>query len=150
MPGLLFYRRWYESFVVCTWEGCPRDGVHGGCACFCAVVAKPLHQILTPEEVARCRLIKIDIGGAEPPVVYSIRENIALFANACEIAVEVSVHNADLLEVFERAGFHAYYLENGYPNANYVRQRLMAPRRFRGKIQTQSDFIFSRREQDFL
>ena len=115
-----------------------------------AVVAKPLHQILTPEEMARCRLIKIDIEGAEPPVVRSILENIGLFANACEVAVEVSVQNADLLEAFERAGFHAYYLENEYPDANYVRQRLMAPRRFKGKIEKQSDFIFSRRDQESL
>jgi FkbM family methyltransferase len=115
-----------------------------------AVAARPLHQILTGDEMARCRLIKIDIEGAEPPVVRSILENIGLFAKECEIAVEVSIQNADLLDAFGRAGFHAYYLENEYPDATYIRQRLMAPRRFRGKIEKQSDFIFSRRAKDTL
>lgn len=110
------------------------------------VPAKPLHHIMTVQEMAACRLIKIDIEGAEPPVVRSIMENIDLYSHGCEIAVEISVENADLLAAFEGAGFHAYFIENEYKDAPYIRQRITPPKRFSGSITKQSDFVFSRRD----
>src|SRR5258706_2955772 len=114
------------------------------------IPAKPLHEILTRDEMSRCRLIKIDIEGAEPPVVRSILENIALYSSNCEIAVEVSIENTALLDDFTRAGFYPYFMENNYSDAPYVRQKVTAPVRFTGKIVAQSDFVFSRADRDFL
>jgi FkbM family methyltransferase len=115
-----------------------------------SIQAKALHEILSLDELARCRLIKIDIEGAEPPVVKSILENIDLYGRDCEIAVEVSVENGDVLDSFSRAGFNAYLLENVYQDAPYIRGTVKPPIRFTGLLVEQSDFIFSRHDRAFL
>ena len=114
------------------------------------VKARPLHDILTSEELSRVRLVKIDIEGAERPVIESILEHLDLYGPDCEIAVEVSVENNDLFAVMAARGFKAYQLKNDYSDEAYIGRHTQSPIAFTGTIKTLSDFIFSRRDVDIL
>ena len=114
------------------------------------VQAKPLHAILTREELAATRLIKIDIEGAEEPVIRSILENIDLYNPQCEIVAEISPASAGIIADMESHGFHAYELANDYTDRTYVNRKPQLPVRFKGPMQGQSDFIFSRRDVSAL
>lgn len=92
------------------------------------VSARPLERILTPEERARLRLLKIDVEGAERPILRHLLDTIADYPSQMEIIVEMSVDplapgesdpNA-LLAEFIAAGFGAYVLANPYDIQSYV------------------------------
>lgn len=55
-----------------------------------SVDALPLDRILRPQEVARLRLIKLDIEGAEPPVLRQILARLAHYPARMDIIVEAS------------------------------------------------------------
>lgn len=82
------------------------------------VPAVPLTHLLSDEEAARTVLIKIDIEGAEIPVVEDILANIDRFPDHLAIAVEIAEENRDewlaLFERFRSLGFGAYDLETCY------------------------------------
>lgn len=114
------------------------------------VEALPLHDILGADEMSRLRLVKIDIEGAEGPVIESILENIARYPAHCEFAIEVSPVSAWIIKAMRDAGFHPYLMANDYSDRDYLAVAARRPARYRGELTEQSDFIFSRLDTDHL
>jgi FkbM family methyltransferase len=114
------------------------------------VQALPLQEILTEDEKRRVRLIKIDIEGAERPVLQSILDNLAIYPLDCEIAAELSPANGDFLATLKSHGFHAYELPNDCTDRPFLERRIEHPRRFTGTIEKLTDFVFSRRDMPIL
>jgi FkbM family methyltransferase len=115
------------------------------------VEAEPLHRILTAGELWRARMIKIDIEGAEGPVVKSFAENVSLYGPQCELAIEVSPACSWILETMGKLGFHAYRMANDYSDRDYLRGAPQPPERYRqDRLDEQSDFVFSRIDADYL
>jgi FkbM family methyltransferase len=108
------------------------------------VKAMSLHAIATPDELARVRLIKIDIEGAEQPVVRSIMENLALYSPDCEIALEIAVGGDAILSEMAAHGFKAYELYNDNSDEGYIGRTAYDPVPFNGTVSKVTDFIFSR------
>jgi hypothetical protein len=81
-----------------------------------AVPAMPLDQILTADEKARCSLIKIDIEGAEPPVIRRFLETIDQYPRRPALAVEISptAEWQDLWRQLLAVGYRASDLHNDY------------------------------------
>ena len=89
------------------------------------VEAKPLVDILNPDEIDRVRLIKIDVEGAEPLVLSSILDSLDRFPQTMDLIVETSPEDDVELTraVFIRmkaAGFHAYMIQNDYRRKRYL------------------------------
>lgn len=116
----------------------------------CFVEAKPLHHILSREELTRARLVKIDIEGAEGPVVNSVADNIDLYNRRCELAIEVSPGCTWILEKMKQLGFHPYRVPNDYSDRDYLLRSERRPTRYRQRLTSQCDFIFSRLDKEFL
>lgn len=114
------------------------------------IEALPLAEMLSTEEMARARLIKIDIEGAEGPVIRSFLETIKFYGAACELAVEVSPDSQWVLTEMERHGFHAYQIANDYSDRDYISRTVRPPERHQGLLEEQADFVFSRRDTDYL
>lgn len=124
------------------------------------VAAAPLFDMLTPTEVARVRVVKVDAEGAEGDVVEGMRPLLASGRRDLEVVVEVSPDRltarggspARLFEVFERYGFNAYHLPNNDydPFGHLRRARGDRPRRIDGPIAVEGDIVFSRLDRDFL
>jgi FkbM family methyltransferase len=116
-----------------------------------SVDALPLEQLLTPEELARVRLIKMDIEGAEAPVLQVVLDNIGRYPSTMEIIVEASPADAPTLwpEVFAgmtAAGFVAYEIENSYEFAWYLAWRSPSPlHRITTLPADQRDLLFTRK-----
>jgi FkbM family methyltransferase len=97
------------------------------------VGAVPLSEILTAEECAAVRLVKVDVEGAEHSVVAGMRRLLLEGPRELEVVVEVDprilespgTRVQDLVREFRSAGFDAYVLENDYWAENHI-----APRRF--------------------
>jgi FkbM family methyltransferase len=124
----------------------PRGGnIYAG-----TVQALPLQNILTESEALGARIIKIDVEGAEPPILRSILENLNRYSPNCEVAAEISVDNEDVLAFMRRHGFNAYIMENDYSDGAYIRRVECVPVRFEGALTAQADFIFSREDRSYL
>jgi len=116
------------------------------------VDALPLTSILTTDEIARLRLLKMDIEGAEPAILRAIIADVSRFSPDMEIIVEASPQDdASWQQVFEEMkanGFAAYEIANSYEIGWYLGWRRPAPLR---KIDTmtrgQQDLLFSRRKR---
>jgi FkbM family methyltransferase len=82
------------------------------------VQALPLEWILSNDEAAHTRLIKIDIEGGEVPVVERLLDTLALYSPELAVAVEANpIENPEWTELFERfraEAFKAYDLGNDY------------------------------------
>jgi FkbM family methyltransferase len=115
-----------------------------------SVDAMPLDKILTADEISRLRLIKMDVEGAEPPILQNLLDALPLFPPTMDIIVEVSPHDdhAAWQSVFDRmraAGFFAYEIENSYSIEWYLRWRGPAPLREAECLPTQlQDLLFTR------
>lgn len=130
-----------------------------GAALEAEVPADRLDAVLTPEERTRARLIKIDIEGAEAPVLDTLIETIGTYGPEVEIVAEVNPASAaefgrsaeDIIARFAALGFHAYLLENDYSAADYVTDQPPArPRRLREPLTKQADIVFSRVDAEKL
>ena len=113
------------------------------------VDALPLTHLLSDEDAARTALIKIDIEGAEIPVVEDIIDNIDRFPAHLAIAVEIAKENRDewllLFERFEQLGFHAYDLETRYDWHELRNDPAFEPQRISELPTEQTDALFTRR-----
>jgi FkbM family methyltransferase len=112
------------------------------------VEARPLHEILEPDELRRVRLVKIDIEGSEPPVVRSMLDNLHLYSGRMELVVEASA-SAEWQSLFDRfraAGFTAYAIPNNYAIEDYMRHRdeSAEPARLSVLPTVQTDMLFTR------
>jgi len=112
------------------------------------VEARPLHQILTDDELQRLRLVKVDIEGSEPPVMRSMLDNLERYSGRMEIVVEASpsAEWAPLFHRFLEAGFQAFAVPNNYAIDAYMRHRddLEPPTRIHALPARQTDILFTR------
>lgn len=116
-----------------------------------SVDALPLDGILGAEEIGRLRLIKMDVEGAEPPILRHLLERLASYPPTMDIVVEASPEDdrAAWLDVFERlrtAGFSAWAIDNDYELDWYLRwRRPGALHRVEVLPERQQDLLFTRR-----
>lgn len=113
------------------------------------VPALPLTKILTSDEARTGRLMKIDVEGAEAPILHDILDHLDKFSPELEIIVEMSSSTDDGAAVFARmaqAGFHAYGIANQYDLFWYVAWRGRSPyTALKTCPGEQTDILFSRR-----
>ncbi|RCH65337.1 FkbM family methyltransferase [Streptomyces sp. SDr-06] len=122
--------------------------------------ALALADILQPDEVARTRVIKIDVEGAEGGVVRGLAPVLGRLRPDVEIAVEVTPDRMaqlgdsveELLETMSRHGFHRYRLPTDYSPASYPRamRHPVAPVRHRGPVEGETELVFSRVDAEQL
>lgn len=116
-----------------------------------SVDALPLDKILTAEEVQKLRLVKMDVEGAEPPILRHLLDRLASYPPTMDIVVEASPEDdpAAWRDVFERlraAGFSAWAIENDYELEWYLRwRRPAALQRVDALPERQQDLLFTRR-----
>src|SRR5262249_28776204 len=116
-----------------------------------SVDALPLEQILTADEMQRLRLIKMDVEGAEPPILRHLLDQLSICPPTMDIVVEASPDDdpAAWRDVFERlrdAGFTAWAIENDYELDWYLRwRRPTSLQRVDVMPARQQDLLFTRR-----
>jgi FkbM family methyltransferase len=117
------------------------------------VAALPLEDIFRPDEIARLRMIKIDVEGAEAPILERLLGRIADYPPEMEIIAELAFsegvsHRAvlqDLVERFAAAGYSAYEIPNTYDARSYMKfGGVIAPFALKLPPATQKDVLFSR------
>ena len=120
-----------------------------------SVEAAALPEILTPDELARARLVKIDVEGAESAVVRGLVPAMSRLRIDAELIVEINpdllamqgTSAAELVGLLAAHGFHAYSIANPYCVPDYVSRRPPAPpQRWTAPVTELSDFVFSRRD----
>jgi FkbM family methyltransferase len=125
------------------------------------VEALPMAEVLDDEDVARARVIKIDVEGAEGSVVRGLAPLLGKLRPDAEVTVEVTPERmaqlgdsvGELLEIMRGHGFHVYRLANSYDPRSYpaaVRGASAVPVRWRGDIDEESDLVFSRVDAETL
>ncbi|MEU6121933.1 FkbM family methyltransferase [Streptomyces sp. NPDC047123] len=122
--------------------------------------AVPLPELLTPDELARARVIKIDVEGAEGGVVRGLAPVLDRLRPDAEIAVEVTPDRMaqlgdsveELTDTLRSAGFHAYRLVNDYRPESYpgAIRRPLAPVRWRRPVVGETELVFSRVDAETL
>lgn len=114
------------------------------------VAALPLSQILTGDEIQRVRLIKIDVEGAEAPILRQIVSTIDSYPEGVEILVECSLRDnprewEDIFAKFLSAGFFAFGIENDYSAGWYLQWRRPCPLQpVHSLPEGQTDVLFTR------
>ena len=128
------------------------------------VRAAPLGSLVTSEELATARLIKIDVEGAEDRVLAGMLASVDALAADAELVVELSptwwsdpqLRPIDVLRPFLERGFHVYLLPNDYRPWRYLWPRdVGAPQRLRDFAVLQRrvarlDIVLSRSDADAL
>jgi FkbM family methyltransferase len=89
------------------------------------VTALPLNQILTERECKRVALIKIDVEGAEEPILSQFLSSIECYSPDAAIVVEYGSSEAEtasnsIFSEFIAKGFSAYRISNRYDAAWYL------------------------------
>lgn len=119
----------------------------------------PLSKILTADEIARVRVIKIDVEGAEAEVVAGMGSMLDSVREDLEIVVEIDPRRMaqlgrtvdDVLSVFIDRGFFAYRIDNDYRSVAYVAfESECRPTRIRTPIVSETDVVLSRIDADVL
>ena len=128
------------------------------------VQAAPLGSLVTREELATTRVIKIDVEGAEDRVLAGMVASVDVLAPEAELVVELSptwwtdpqLRPIDVLRPFLDRGFCVYLLPNDYSIWRYLWPRnVRAPQRLRDfailKERTaRIDVVLSRHDADAL
>ncbi|WP_327368697.1 FkbM family methyltransferase [Streptomyces sp. NBC_01217] len=125
------------------------------------IEAVPLPEALDPVEIARARVIKIDVEGSEGGVVRGLEPMLDSLRPDAEITVEVTPARMaqlgdsadDLLATMRKHGFHVYRLANDYSPGSYptaLGEEAAVPVRWRGPVVEESDLIFSRVDAETL
>ncbi|MYS22582.1 methyltransferase, FkbM family [Streptomyces sp. DvalAA-14] len=125
------------------------------------IEAFPLPDVLEEDEIAKARVIKVDVEGAEGSAVRGMAPLLDRLRPDAEITVEVTPERMaqlgdsveELLETMRGAGFHVYRLANEYAPASYpaaLSGASAVPVRWRGPVTGESDLIFSRIDAETL
>lgn len=125
------------------------------------VPCAPLSSILTANEIAKARLIKIDVEGAEWRVLEGMWDTISECRPDMEVVLELAQEGLqaegktcdDVVELFRRFGFRPYILDNDYRPDAYIHQRRSRPRLVERVALDEThlaDVVFSRRQADVL
>jgi FkbM family methyltransferase len=113
----------------------------------CQVPALPLTQILTPEERSRVSLIKIDVEGAEVPILARLLDEVDSFNRDLTLLVELGP-NSDpaIFARYLAQGFRAYGLKNSYDVISGYLQcgSLSGPEPLYAAPREQQDVVFTR------
>lgn len=122
------------------------------------IAASTLSDILTDDECARARLIKVDVEGMEPETVDGLRLASRRFSKDLELIIEVAydpqrmAQRAWLFDRLHGLGFYSYVLPEthcfhhyAYPERSHER-----PRRVREPLTRLHNVIFSRIDADHL
>jgi FkbM family methyltransferase len=122
--------------------------------------AAPLPTLLSGEELAAARLIKIDVEGGEAaavrglvPVLNGLRDDVELVVEVTPRTLAKQGQTVDeVLGPLRSHGFHVYRLPNDYASTSYpaVLRRPTPPVRWRGPVTEMSDLVFSRVDADTL
>lgn len=87
----------------------------------CVVQAAPLASLLSPEEIATARLIKIDVEGAERQAIVGVAPVLENGREDLEVIIEIASEAFDeIASFFRERGFHSYHLDNNYDPAVYI------------------------------
>jgi FkbM family methyltransferase len=102
------------------------------------VSCRPLPVMLTDDEMATARLVKIDVEGAESRVVEGLAPKLAMLARDVEFIVEISEGSPKcsefIFDTFDEHGFCAYELDNDYdPHAYLYPCAPSVPKRLYGR-----------------
>jgi FkbM family methyltransferase len=111
--------------------------------------AIPLTDLLSPEEFAKVRMIKIDVEGAEWSVAQGMASLLSHAAPDLELLVEASpqrggYESSSLIKAFTDHGFNAYRLDNDYSYRAYASPK---PRRLSvldPDLRSETEIVFSR------
>lgn len=128
------------------------------------VRAAPLGSLVSREELATTRLVKIDVEGAEDRVLAGMLACLDALATDTELVVELSptwwsdpqLRPIDVLRPFLKKGFHVYLLPNNYSPRRYLWPRdVGAPQRLRNlaileRRVERLDAVLSRTDADAL
>lgn len=125
------------------------------------IEAFPLPDVLEEDEIARARVVKVDVEGAEGSVVRGMAPLLDKLRPDAEVTVEVTPERmaqlgddvVELLDTMREAGFNVYRLANEYAPTSYptaLRGPAAVPVRWRGPITGESDLIFSRVDAETL
>jgi FkbM family methyltransferase len=118
------------------------------------VAALPLCDILREDEIARARIIKIDVEGAEVSVVRGLAPVLDRLRPDAEILIEISPalmtdpghSTAEIFSIMRGHGFSAFLLDNDYEAESYLAASgIKRPVPLAGaQVGSQADVIFSR------
>jgi FkbM family methyltransferase len=116
------------------------------------VPGRPLAAIIPESTILAARLIKIDVEGAEWPVVQGFADLLPLLSAHTELLIEISAEGlADhgisipvFLELFRRAGFSPYVIGNRYTVDTYLEPIAALPMPLAGEDFDQLDILFRR------
>ncbi|KAA6215481.1 FkbM family methyltransferase [Streptomyces albofaciens JCM 4342] len=125
------------------------------------VAAQPLSDVLSSGEIARARVIKVDVEGAEGAVVRGLVPLLDQLRPDVELAIEVTPQRMlelgdsadELLGALRANGFHMYRLQNDYAAGRYpaaLRHGSEVPIRWREPITEESELLFSRVDAEYL
>lgn len=127
------------------------------------VPARPLAELLTEQEIAAVRVIKVDVEGAEGKVLAGLLPLLPCMRDDVEIVIEISPdrlaaqgQSVAVIDPLLATGFHPYRLVNDYRAQSYpaaVRSQPAPPMRWRqptAELTEQCDLVFSRIDADFL
>ncbi|KOT59000.1 FkbM family methyltransferase [Streptomyces rimosus subsp. rimosus] len=125
------------------------------------VAAQPLSDVLSSGKIARARVIKIDVEGAEGSVVRGLVPLLDQLRPDVELAIEVTPQRMlelgdsadELLGALRANGFHMYRLQNDYAAGRYpaaLRRASEVPIRWREPITDESELLFSRVDAEYL
>nr|WSX21963.1 FkbM family methyltransferase [Streptomyces tubercidicus] len=125
------------------------------------IEARPLPEILDPDDITSARVIKIDVEGAEGAVIRGLAPLLDKLRPDAELTIEVTPKRMaalgesadDLLKTMRDHGFHAYRLTNNYDPGSYpkaLRRSAGVAVRWRGPVVEESDVIFSRVDAETL
>ncbi|MBV9481332.1 MAG: FkbM family methyltransferase [Acidobacteria bacterium] len=116
-------------------------------------------SIVKPEELARARMVKIDLEGAEVPPLRALikfapnlRRDLEIVVELCPARLRVAGSSInEILTGFNEQGFSAYQLRNTYTPGPYIdRYPVLPPKRIRSQITEQADLVFSRVDAEEL
>jgi FkbM family methyltransferase len=122
------------------------------------VPCNTIPRLLAEDELARCRLVKIDVEGAEYDAVAGLGQGLALFPDDTEFIVEIDPNRATrprqvaaLLATFTEAGYRAYRLPNSYSLRHYYLDSVVpALEPLQGEPTSETDVVFSRQGEAAL
>jgi FkbM family methyltransferase len=124
-----------------------------------SVASAPLEEIVSREDLAAARLIKIDIEGAErfvvpalAPILRSGRADLELIVEFHpQYLTEPGQRADDLIQMMNASGFYPYRLQNAYwPFNGTTKPGGVRPKRLHAPIQEETVIIFSRKDAESL
>ncbi|MBZ4015844.1 FkbM family methyltransferase [Streptomyces purpurogeneiscleroticus] len=123
--------------------------------------ARRLPDVLTAEGIAKARVIKVDVEGAEGAAVRGLEPVLDQLRPDVELAIEVTPHRMTELghsaeeqpETFMKRGFNVYRPANDYAAGSFsaaLHRGAQTPIRWRGQVTDESELIFSRVDAEEL